>query len=553
MSDNLARVHAKLRKIRERKDLSLRPTKHLRETFTDFDGNEKPLKIRYYQVQGILHLVAMLRFVLGDDTGLGKTLETIAALCFIWEKKPNTKVVVLTKKSAVPQWVSEFAKFSEGARVIVCKGSPADRRRARTQFEASKGPAVIVMGYRSAVQDFRAIQGWEKFIFVTDEATAYKNPKTQVAKVCAHLSQQAARTWALTATLIKNNLIEGYGIYNVVVPGLFGSLNHFMLYFCLVRMQRLPRSNRQIPIIVGYSPEKIAEFRDKIDPYYIGRHKHEVASELPALILRTLECGMTPLQEEKYADALSGLLEVGEGVDAEQKEVTKLTAITYCQQIVNHPKLIGCEGTSEKLDLLLEILTEGEFAEENVIVFTRFKKMVDLIMPVLAKKKISAIRITGDEDEDEREEGKAAFNNPKQAHRVAVITTAGSDAINLQSAKALICFDTPFSAGDFIQLIGRMIRIGSLHDFCYVIHLLARRKKTGVIVGSTSVKQQAGRTVDHRVMEISGKKMKLVEAVIGKRLKGIEDNTVIPVENDISDLFSSLQDDAREDQADSLF
>ena len=41
------------------------------------------------------------------------------------------------------------------------------------------------------------------------------------------------------------------------------------------------------------------------------------------------------------------------------------------------------------------------------------------------------------------------------------------------------------------------------------------------------------------------KKMELVEAVLGKRLKGENDNTVIAVENEISDLFQSLRQDAR--------
>jgi hypothetical protein len=65
-------VHPKLKEIRERNDLKLKPTKYLKSTFTDFDGKEKPLNIRYYQVQGILHLVSVPRFLLGDDTGLGK-------------------------------------------------------------------------------------------------------------------------------------------------------------------------------------------------------------------------------------------------------------------------------------------------------------------------------------------------------------------------------------------------------------------------------------------------------------------------------------------------
>jgi len=127
------------------------------------------------------------------------------------------------------------------------------------------------------------------------------------------------------------------------------------------------------------------------------------------------------------------------------------------------------------------------------------------------------------------------FQDPNSDTRVICITTAGSEAINLQAAKALVCLDTPWSAGDFLQLVGRMIRIGSEHDKCYVIHMVARRS------GSKP------ETVDHRIMEVLGKKMHLIEAVLGKRIKGDDDQITVPMDNDISDLFATLKNDARKD------
>ena len=45
--EKLLKAHAKLKEIRKRTDLNIRPTKHLKTTFTDFAGDEKPLAIRY--------------------------------------------------------------------------------------------------------------------------------------------------------------------------------------------------------------------------------------------------------------------------------------------------------------------------------------------------------------------------------------------------------------------------------------------------------------------------------------------------------------------------
>lgn len=538
MSNDLAQQDklAKLKTLRTKTDLSLRPTKHLKTTFTNFKGEEVPLVIRYYQVQGVLHLIVMKRFVLGDDTGLGKTLQVIAALCYIWEKDPQRKAIVLTTKSATRQWVDEFGKFTTGVSVFTCSGTPAQRKAIYKQFKASKGPTVMVMGYRTLVQDFTLLQKWEGFVLAADECVAFKNPKTQVHQVCRHMGGQADRVWGLTATLIKNHLMEGYGIYQVILPDLFAmSYNSFMMYYALTKQQSIG-GNRHITVVTGYQPEKIREFRENIDPYFIGRPKHEVATELPSLTSKIVEVDLNQDQIDKYDNALEGLLEMGREDRLIEKEVTKLSAIAYCQEIVNHLELIDCEGGSSKLEAIVDLLTDaGEFDGEKVIIFSRFEKMISLVMSRLKAEKVKAVRVTGKENIDQRKASMDAFQDPLSDVRVICITTAGSEALNLQAAKAIICIDTPWSAGEFIQLVGRMIRIGSEHDKCYVVHLVARKGRG-----------KNGETIDHRVMEVLGKKMVLVEAVLGKRIKGEGDEVQISVENDLSNLFAAMKQDARE-------
>lgn len=538
MDDQITARLAKLIEIRSRKDLKLKKTKHLKETFTDFSGKERPLVIRYYQVQGILHLRIMKRFLLGDDTGLGKTLETIAALCYIWEQDPNRKAIILTTKSSIQQWAGEFAKFTTGIKTIVCTGDKNQRAAARKAYLNTDEPVVIIMGYRSMVGDFTNMQNWKDHVLVADECVVFKNPATQVHQVCRHLASQADRVWALTATMIKNHLMEGFGIFQVIIPGLFGmTATQFMMYYALVKMQSLP-GGRHVPVIVGYLPQKIAEFREVISPYYIGRAKYDVASELPTLTSKVINVGMTIEQDSKYSDAIEGLLGLVKDGAVVEQEISKLTAIAYCQEIVGHMGMIGfVESESPKIDALVELITEGDFADEKVIVFSRFEKMISFTMDRLKKEKVSAVRVTGKENTEQRKKAMDSFQNPESKDRVICITTAGSEAINLQAAKVLVCLDTPWSAGEFLQLVGRMIRIGSEHDKCYVIHMVAN--KTG----------KDKETIDHRIMEVLGKKMHLVEAVLGKRIKGEKDSEVaIAVDNDISDLFASLKSDANKER-----
>lgn len=535
LDPKLDAIYKKLLKVRERESLTLKDSKYLRDTFIDFGGREKKFEFRHYQKQAVLHLFGMQRFVLGDDTGLGKTLCVIGALTYVWAKNPNQKVLVLTTKSAAPQWVDEFKRFTKGINAFLCRGTPKKRAQARKVFLNSVGPTVLVMGYRSAVQDFTHLQDWEDFIFVGDEITAVKNPRTQVAQVCRHLSRKAKRAWGLSATIIKNNLTEGYGIYQVIVPGLFSSMNHFMKHFCIVEYIRIPRSNRKIPQIVGHSDWHIEKFRKLIDPRFLGRSKHVVAPELPTLTIRKIKVGLHPEQVDKYLEALEGLLEVLTEDGMEEKEVSKLTAIIYCQEIVNHLGLIGHEGNSSKLETLVEMLTEGDLAGEKVIVFSRFRKMVDIAMPTLEKAGIKCTRVTGSENDLERRKAMVEFQTADSDINVIFITMAGGDAINLQAAKAIIFFDSPWSAGDLIQILGRMIRIGSDHDKVYAFHLITESDKIPKKM-----------TVDGRVQQVLAKKMGLIEAVIGERVKGVKGGTLEHrLDSGINELFDLLRDDAK--------
>ena len=525
--DSMTSIYDKLKLIRDKQDLVLQRPPNLREFLTKKDGTQVPFILRPYQQQMVVHLLAMKRFIVGDDTGLGKTVETIASLCHLWKKAPDLKAVVLTKKSSVPQWEDEFEKFTQGIKVFMCVGGKKARDKIQEEFITFSGPSVLIQGYTSAGNDFGKLQHWKDYVLVCDEATVFKSPSTRVHKVCRHMGTQADRVWGLTATLIKNSLIEGYGIYRVVVPDLFRMTPQgFITQFAITRLQTVARG-RQVPVIVGYRDSDIQRFRDQIDPYYLGRPKHAVATELPLLTTKSIKIGLTSFQAEKYQEALGGLIEMGDG---DERETTQLTALIYCQEIVNHPALIGYpDYPSEKLNALVELCTDGgDLHDQKVIVFTRFAKMVDKGIAALEKKGVKCTRVTGAEGEHQRRNAMNIFQDTDSDTKVIWITMAGGDAINLQAAKALVFYDTPWSAGDYLQILGRMIRIGSEHDKVYCIHLVCRD------------------TIDERVQGVIRKKMKLIESVLGQRVKGQKAKDEIYTQSsEVRDIFDALALDAR--------
>ena len=70
----------------------------------------------------------------------------------------------------------------------------------------------------------------------------------------------------MTATLLKNRLEEGFGIYRVVVPGLFDTHGSFLREFCLTKLQQIG-PHKHIPIVIGHTLAQKQKFRSTIDPY----------------------------------------------------------------------------------------------------------------------------------------------------------------------------------------------------------------------------------------------------------------------------------------------
>jgi len=556
-------IYEKLKAARASTTIALKSTTMLREQVVAPDGSLQPLRLRYYQVQGIYHLLWMDRMVLGDATGIGKSLQAIAMLCYLWDgKSPGMKAVIVAPKSALHQWAAEFERFTHNIQTFVVSGKYEDRKAtyeawASAPTEKGKGNALI-LNYAILVRDWDA-EGFQPLLpngnpdpkkpvlrgtldaattrvsegggiaTFFDEASAFKNPLTKTWQTSRFLSDRSARTYGLTATLLKNNLMEGFAIYNVIKPGVFTTKTRFMNDFCVTQLQTIP-GGRKVPIVVGY--KNLDSFRQRIDPYFIGRAKHMVSDELPKLVTRVVTCEMSPAEDAKYKEALEGVLELGDGEMKEYTDTAALTALIYCQQIVDSLTLLRFEEGSEidigpfgdstvvkvkdrgSKELALVDLINDELDGEKVILYTRFEKLVGRLQTILKAEGIKSVRITGKEKDKQRRAAQEAFQDPKSDVKVIVITDAAKEALNLQAASAEIFFDSPWSWGDYVQLLGRPIRIGSAHDTVIAFHLVAERP---------AAKYADRRTIDHHVISLLDQKKHLVDKVLGESTVGALD------------------------------
>ena len=556
-------AYPRLLELRKSTTAEFKPNKYLKET----------TKLRYYQVIGSLHMLMLERMVLGDGVGLGKSVESIAAYTFMLCNDPTLKMMIICPKSAMYQWQEEFEKFTQGISVRVIDtekykdmSGPVSRKLQYQNYKEN----VLIINYAPVRQEYEAVAEimGSNFVLLCDEIQAFKNRKTDTHFSCKFIAERAKRVYGLSATIIKNDLEEVYCIYDVVVPGLFGKITKFKDTYCITKLMKLKINgkDRYIPKTIGY--KNLDQFKKTLDPYFLIRRKEEVAKELPSLISKKVLLDMLPEQKELYKQALAGILyedrvkqeffEISDKVrnltqfgvpiektvdektlklyndrktkyeqflTADGKKRGKLAALTYCQMISNGPRLLNENKDSSKEDEFLRLMTE-ELVIEKVILFTRFKSGIPYLEVLCERNHISYVRITGDESGRERDKARQTFMEDPNC-KLIFITTAGSAALNLQSAGVIIFYDTPWSYGDLVQTIGRAQRIGSLQEHILVIHFVNRG------------------TIDVRVMNKVTDKKELSDAVVGDTAVGALDFSTVG-DNVVDDLYTGLLQDAEE-------
>lgn len=436
---------------------------------------------------------------------------------------------------------------------------------ARKLQYASTKAHVLIASYYAVQQEypFLIANRGDNYMVVFDEAQEFKNHKSTTWYGAMRIATKAARVYGLSATIIKNRLEEAFDIYRIIVPGLFGSTAKFQKTFMKFKKQRIRRGGKVtfIKTVTGY--KNLSEFKTIIDPYFLIRRTRDVASELPNLVSKKIVLQMSAKQKELYRDALNGniyrervklkyyeyreLIEKTSEVTEDMQEKleklhhsyqesltedgmakSKITALSYCQQISNGPQWLDPDESGESSkETEFARLCDQELRCEKTIIFTRFKSGINRLESILDKYEIGHRKITGDDSQEDRDKARLDFQDLDQDVPVIFITQAGSAALNLQTANVLLFYDTPWSYGDLYQTIGRAQRIGSIHQHIHVIHMCNEK------------------TIDDHVLKILEGKKDLITEIMGDIAEGAisfgKDNVVFKDdESTVDALFNTV-------------
>lgn len=410
----------------------------------EFSLNEFALAspLRDYQHFGVQWLAMLahhgLGGILADDMGLGKTLQAIAFLSHSLKK--GEKALILAPSSLIYNWQDEGQKFAPQLDMAVVYGQKADREAL---IEA--GHQITVTSYTAFRQDFETYQKENFQVLILDEAQVMKNDQTKIA---ACLRQFDVRTcFALSGTPIENHLRELWSIFQIVLPDLLPNKRQF---------NKLP--SKQVAKI--------------IKPFILRRRKEDVLKELPDLIETNLINELTDEQKAIYLAQLQQLqtrLAQASDSDINRQKIEILSAITRLRQICNTPQLFmsDYQGDSGKLASLRQLLTQIREGGHRVLIFSQFRKMLELIAGELEALEMKSYQITGSTKADERQAITKAFNAGSR-DAVLISLKAGGVGLNLTGADTVVLVDLWWNPAVENQAVARAYRMGQAQNVeCY--------------------------------------------------------------------------------------
>lgn len=461
--------------------------------------------LRPYQQLGVnwlQHLRANdLGGLLADDMGLGKTAQTIAHICVEEaEGRLDQPVLVVVPTSLVPNWTAELHRFAPHLRVAVLHG--LDRHQRRRDLANVQ---VAITTYTVLARDIEEMAGLAWHIVILDEAQAIKSATSKATVAVCRL--EARQRICLSGTPIENNLGELWSQFAFLMPGLLGSRKTFNRRF-------------RTPIEKDNDPVRRRLLSSRIRPFILRRTKGAVATELPPkhTILRRIT--LAPDQRELY-DTIRATLhtKVAEGIAAKgvaQSKFLVLDALLKLRQVCCDPRLAKSDGTSSKLDDLLEMVVEMIEEGRRILLFSQFTSMLDLMKPALAEAGVPFVELRG--DTVDRAEPVRSFE-AGEVPLFLISLKAGGRGLNLTSADTVIHYDPWWNPAVEEQASDRAHRIGQTKSvFVY--------------------KMIAADTVEERILELQERKAALATLALG------DDGTSLPAMDtgDIDYLFGVTPD-----------
>ena len=426
---------------------------HLRAKVADIrkDPKNHPLRsnllkveVLPYQLDGIAFAVGAGRAVLADDMGLGKTIQGIGVAALLSQEAKISKVLVVCPASLKSQWRNEVSRFSDFTCQIVL-GSAEERAE---QYDNSE--SFTICNYEQVLRDFNSIECVKWDLIILDEGQRIKNWEAKTSRVIKSLNSPFALV--LSGTPLENRLEELYSVVEFIDDRRLGPAFQFFNTYKIVNEKGKP---------LGY--KNLDQLREKLKPILLRRTRSMVMEELPPRSTEIIR--VTPTEEQMgihqaQRQIVSTILRKPYISEMDLLRLQK--ALLMCRLAANSTFLVDKQepSYSTKLDEINDLLSGLlEEKDRKIIVFSEWKRMLDLIEPLIQKHKVDYVRLDGSVPQKKRQGLMNQFQNNPDC-KLFITTNAGATGLNLQAANTILNVDLPWNPAILEQRIARAHRMG---------------------------------------------------------------------------------------------
>lgn len=303
-----------------------------------------------YQDDGVNFLLDHPVALLGDEMGLGKSIQAIAALRLLIHRGEVNRALILCPKTVLFDWYYKLKQWAPDLRVVPVEG-PKRRREWYWRCRVH----VNLIGYETWREDLKwqLIDPGQFDLVILDEIQRIKNPNTSTHQAVGRL--EAKWRWGLSGTPLENSIEELVSVFSYLKPNL------------------LPPTAKAIAA---------KEVREAIRPYVLRRCKVDVLQHLPPKQNEVRWLELTPVQKWAYEAVERAGVNTLRSAGTSAASMIALALINKLKQICN---LDSASGASCKMDFLEQELQHLTGQGEKVLIFSQYpEKTLKPLLPRLS-------------------------------------------------------------------------------------------------------------------------------------------------------------------------
>ncbi len=495
---------------------------------------DRPVDIYPHQVDLLSRVMFIrpIRVLIGDEIGLGKTIESISILRYLEKLGELRRALIIIPKILTEQWKSELMRMGVPRQDIFLFSSGKDVKEIRNKIGYQKY-FIISMGLVKREEHLNKLLEVEWDTIVVDEAHNVTLKSVRTKNAVQRLVEDTGRNVIfLSATphrgvtddylfrlrLLDPSLVEEYSKLDI---NPFYESTHDSLLFrrtkdvinnlqeekvfkdCKFQMHLIQPTYEETAFmnaLLAFMKRKARELGENgvntpVGLLLVLLRKRASSSPYAAIktlksMIRTFEKkqdgssneneDLTEFEEKLLGEDFSVDIEADFDLEAE-KFVKKYSKTLSPQDIEELGRILELAQKVSKCDsklnavkeLILELVGRNE---GKVLVFTEYRDTLDYIKKAIASDpdfrnlEIRYETISG-KDKDRFEDVKERFENDPSV-QVLLATDVASEGLNLQKANHMINYDAPWSPVKLEQRIGRIWRLGQAYlSYVYNIFL----------------------------------------------------------------------------------